>query len=205
MLLYPDVQQRAQEELSAITDRLPESSDSPHLPYIQAVMLEVLRWEVVIPLGVSHAVTSDDEYCGFHIPANSAITVNIWAIFNDPNRFPDPREFRPERFLTRPGNNGEPGEVVVNQALKEVVMSCFGFGRRICPGRFMAMESLWLSIASVLSVFNIRPSPDEDGRPSLPQITYEPLFIRKAKPFQCSIEPRSEKACRLIEDSERSL
>ncbi|KAJ8522813.1 hypothetical protein ONZ45_g644 [Pleurotus djamor] len=128
MVLYPDVQQRAREELDVVIDRLPEPSDYPHLPYVQAVMLEVLRWEVIVPLGVSHAVMSDDEYRGYHIPAKSAITVNMWAILNDPIRFPEPRKFRPERFIIHAEKDGQAKKV--DKSLADVVLCLFGFGRR---------------------------------------------------------------------------
>ncbi|KAJ8516458.1 hypothetical protein ONZ45_g6243 [Pleurotus djamor] len=203
MVLYPDVQQRAREELDAVIDRLPEPSDYPHLPYVQAVMLEVLRWEVIVPLGVSHAVMSDDEYRGYHIPAKSAITVNMWAILNDPIRFPEPRKFRPERFIIHAEKDGQAKKV--DKSLADVVLCLFGFGRRICPGRFMAMESLWLAIASVLYTFDIQKLTDDGGKPITPEIEYEPLFIRKVHPFQCSIKPRSERVRQLVEDSEIML
>ncbi|KAJ8522821.1 hypothetical protein ONZ45_g632 [Pleurotus djamor] len=170
MLCYPEVQIRAQEELDAVLDRLPELTDSPSLPYIHAVMLEVLRWQVVIPLGVSHAIMSNDEYRGFRIPANCAVTVNLWAILNDPVRFPDPREFRPERFLQNDHHAEE-----ASPRLEDIVMACFGFGRRICPGRSLALDSLWLVIASVLYTFDITKP---DGVTVAPEIEYEPLFIR---------------------------
>jgi len=43
--------------------------------------------------------------------------------------------------------------------------SAFGYGRRFCPGRYMGDAQVWISIASILSVFDIRPTLDENGRP----------------------------------------
>ena len=55
MTMYPEIQRKAQEELDRIvgTDRLPEFSDEPSLPYTSAVMKEVLRWQQVAPFGQS--------------------------------------------------------------------------------------------------------------------------------------------------------
>jgi cytochrome P450 len=55
MLVYPDVQAKAQAEIDRIvgTDRLPEPSDEPNLPYVQAVVNECYRWIPVIPMGWS--------------------------------------------------------------------------------------------------------------------------------------------------------
>ena len=52
MALYPEVQKKAQREIDDIigTDRLPETSDRPDLPYVGAVMKEVLRWNPGFPM-----------------------------------------------------------------------------------------------------------------------------------------------------------
>ena len=53
MTLYPDAQRRAQEEIDAVigTDRLPGFADREHLPYVEALVKEVFRWNPVAPLG----------------------------------------------------------------------------------------------------------------------------------------------------------
>ena len=59
MVLFPDVQQKAQAEIDSVvgTGRLPTFADQPYLPYVNAVVTEVLRWNSVGPLGI---------YCGSH-------------------------------------------------------------------------------------------------------------------------------------------
>lgn len=80
MALYPDVQQKAQEELDAVIgqSRLPEFSDRNSLPYINALVKELHRWHVVTPIGVPHLSTDDDEYEGYFIPARSLVCPNLW-------------------------------------------------------------------------------------------------------------------------------
>ena len=53
MTLYPDVQRKAQAEIDQIVgnSRLPNFSDEATLPYVQAIVKEVLRWHPVAPLG----------------------------------------------------------------------------------------------------------------------------------------------------------
>ncbi len=53
-VLYPEVQAKAQAELDAVVGptRLPNFDDRPQLPYINAILLEVLRWNPVVPMGV---------------------------------------------------------------------------------------------------------------------------------------------------------
>lgn len=73
MAMYPEVQQKAQAELEAVVGagRLPEFDDD--LPYVHAIVLESLRWMPVVPLGVPHRVTADDEYRGYRIPKGAMI------------------------------------------------------------------------------------------------------------------------------------
>jgi len=82
MILNPEVQSKAQEELDRVVgpNRLPEFSDELELPYIRAVCKEVLRWNAVIPLGVAHRNIRDDEYRGMFIPKGSTILVNQWLV-----------------------------------------------------------------------------------------------------------------------------
>ena len=53
MTLYPEVQKRGQDEIDAVIgpDRLPSFEDRPNLPYVEAIVKEVLRWNPVGPLG----------------------------------------------------------------------------------------------------------------------------------------------------------
>ena len=53
MTLYPEVQVRAQEEIDRVVghDRLPDFGDRDNLPYVEALLMETLRWHPVAPLG----------------------------------------------------------------------------------------------------------------------------------------------------------
>lgn len=83
MITHPDVQRKAQEELDKVIgrDRLPDFEDKEALPYIDALYKEVLRWHPVLPLGVAHAVTAEDEYKGMRIPKGSLVFPNAWYQF----------------------------------------------------------------------------------------------------------------------------
>ncbi|KAF8586652.1 cytochrome P450 [Ramaria rubella] len=102
MVLFPEAQRKAQEELDSVlgTDRLPDFSNRPNLPYVNALCQEVLRWRPVTPLGVPHRVTQDDVYGNHFIPKGSIVIGNTWAILHNEKDFgPEPDKFRPERFL----------------------------------------------------------------------------------------------------------
>lgn len=80
LVTNPEVQTNAQAELDAVVgpDRLPTHEDRPQLPYIEAIISEVLRWHPVVPLGLPHLNTADDNYKGYFIPKGSIIMGNVW-------------------------------------------------------------------------------------------------------------------------------
>ena len=82
MALHPHVARKAQEELDRVVgnERLPELSDRENLPYISALLKELLRWTCPLPFGVPKRVTEDDTYKGFFIPAGATILENIWSV-----------------------------------------------------------------------------------------------------------------------------
>jgi cytochrome P450 len=79
MALHPESLRKAQQELDDVCqDRLPEFSDRPSLPYVTAVVQEVLRWHPVTPLGFAHRLMVDDVYNGMLMPAGSTVIGNTW-------------------------------------------------------------------------------------------------------------------------------
>jgi len=71
---------KAQEELDRIVgvERLPRISDQEHLPYISALIKELLRWGYPAPFGVPKCAIEDDVYKGYFIPTGATITENVW-------------------------------------------------------------------------------------------------------------------------------
>ena len=84
MALYPEAQAKAQAELDAIvgTERLVEFSDRPSLPYVNALVKELLRWHPATPIGLPHRIVADDEYNGYVLPGGATIVVNVWFVHN---------------------------------------------------------------------------------------------------------------------------
>ena len=60
--------------------RLPEHADRDSLVYISAIILEALRWHVIVPISAGHRTTTDDEYHGYFIPARTVILPNAWYV-----------------------------------------------------------------------------------------------------------------------------
>ncbi|KAH9033949.1 cytochrome P450, partial [Lactarius hengduanensis] len=122
------VQTRAQAEIDQVIgrSRLPAFSDRPNLPYVDAICKELLRWRLVLPLGVAHATTEDDVYKGYFISKGATVLANTWAILHDAEAYPEPEEFKPERFLTEDRRVSD----------DPLLVYAFGYGRRSVCGHF---------------------------------------------------------------------
>ncbi|KAK1676787.1 cytochrome P450 [Colletotrichum godetiae] len=182
---------RAQEELDRVvgSDRLPTFEDLNRLEYVRAIASETLRWRPVAVLGgTPHASTADHIYKGMFIPKGSTVIAPLWSIHLNEADFPEPHEFRPERFLTDreyPGTFGH---------------SAFGWGRRICPGMHLGSASVALNIARTLWGFEINPEKDEKRRDiDVDIFAYSDGFNSSPLPFPCSITPRSLRHAQVIE------
>ncbi|KAF9074345.1 cytochrome P450 [Rhodocollybia butyracea] len=176
--IYPDVQRKAQEEIDQVVGRAraPTFGDMEHLPYVQAIVKEVFRWQSPVPFGLPHASMEDDWYEDkYFIPKGTICIANIWSINRSTNIYgADAVEFRPERFLNEDGTLRS----------DEDEHSAYGFGRRICVGRHVADNSLFINIATVLWALNIVPStdkevPQEQKRDSLRDIMNRPPELQR--------------------------
>lgn len=191
MVLNPDVQKKGQAEIDAVigNDRLPTVADRPRLPYVNAIVSEVLRWNSVAPLGVPHTAMEDGIINGYLIPKGSIIVANLWNMLHDPETYPDPFKFDPERHIATPEKPAQQNPRTI----------CFGYGRRICPGMHLAESSLFSGIASTLAVLNISKVV-ENGVEITPVHESTSGIISYPEPFKCAITPRSEKAISLIDE-----
>jgi len=106
---------------------------------------------------------------------------------HDPEIYPDPMEFIPERYIASPGHEPQ----------QDPASSVFGYGRRICPGIHIAQTALFLCASMSLAVFNTTP-PVENGKPVPPVARLASGVISHPMPYKCNIKPRSAKAKSLI-------
>ncbi len=106
MAAFPEIQDRIHQELDSVTgkNRLPRLADKQELPFTCATLLEVQRIASVVPLGVPHMCGEDAQFGSYIIPKGAIIVANLWAIHHDPDSWPNPDEFKPERFLDTDGN-----------------------------------------------------------------------------------------------------
>ncbi|SPJ71997.1 related to O-methylsterigmatocystin oxidoreductase [Fusarium torulosum] len=175
---YPEVQKKAQEEIDRVVggDRLPTTEDRSNTSHLDAIVKEVLRWHPIAPMGLPHTCTEDDIFDGYLIPKGSMVVSNILHFAHDPEVYSEPMAFKPERFLSDDGN----------QPKLDPQTYAFGFGRRVCPGRALAENALFLNIAQSLAVFNI--SKDEK-EPEL-QLKFTSGVVSHPEPFKAITKPR---------------
>ncbi|KAK1412551.1 hypothetical protein QVD17_33903 [Tagetes erecta] len=155
MLNNPNTLKAAQDEIDEHVgrERLVEQKDTNKLMYLQAVIKETLRLHPPGPLSLPHQATEDCVVSGYDIPKGTRLFVNLWKLHRDPNVWPDPLEFKPERFLTSHKD--------IDLRGKHFELLPFSSGRRICPGMFFALESLPLTLATVLQQYTMtKPSSE---------------------------------------------
>jgi hypothetical protein len=131
------------------------------------------------------------------------------AILHDEHMFPSPFSFRPERFLAPD----------LHPRALATIDHAFGFGRRICPGRWVAQSFVWITMVHVLATLGVEKARDADGAVLEPSGAYSggimgcvrvriylpggpSLRCRTPEPFQCHVKPRSSEAEYLIKSTE---
>jgi len=148
---FPRVQQTMQAELDAymakkVNKALPDEDDLPSLPYCQAVLSETYRYACLNPF-LKRELTGNITHDGRLLRAGTVLLYNQWAINNDVRFFPNPREFKPERFLDAEGN--------YDDTLTHKFMP-FGFGKRRCIGVYTGKTICLLAALSVVFKFHIQ-------------------------------------------------
>lgn len=191
MVKFPAVQKKAQQEIDNVTggDRLVEFEDREKLPYVNAMVKESLRWCPILPLCLTHATTEEMIYEGYRIPKGAYLVPSVWWFTHDPKVYSDPHSFDPERYFA-PRNEPDPASEV------------FGYGRRICSGRYLADDSLFITIARLLTVLNIEKAIDEQGKEIDPELDVSPGVFSRPSEFPYRITPRSDKHKKIIESVE---
>ncbi|OAX38481.1 cytochrome P450 [Rhizopogon vinicolor AM-OR11-026] len=147
---HPEAQDRVQNELDNIVGcaRLPTFEDQEMLPQATAFMLETMRWRPVNIGGFPHRASKDIIWKNYLIPAGAIVTGNHWAIANDPDVFPEPQKFNPQRWINESG-----------QLRDDLRFFPYGFGRRVCLGQHVANRSIFISTALILWAFRLAENP----------------------------------------------
>jgi cytochrome P450 len=145
-LCYPDKYQKAREEVDNYCDnitnfRLPGIDDLEKMPYICAMIKELLRWRPIFPFTPDHVLTSDMEFEGYNFPAGVGFVINEIPVCNECE---DPEVFKPERWLD--GHETDPAHGLWQ----------FGGGRRICVGYRLAFRGLFINVARLVFCYDYK-------------------------------------------------
>ncbi|KAK9108482.1 hypothetical protein Syun_024493 [Stephania yunnanensis] len=178
MVLHPEIQAKAQEELDRCVgpDGPVHDSHLPNLPYIQAIVKETLRMHPPGPLlSWARLAIHDVHVDKVLIPAGTTAMVNMWAIAHDPSIWAEPWAFRPERFV----------EEEVSVMGSDLRLAPFGSGRRVCPGKALGLATVHLWLARLLHRFEWRGAGAVDLSECLR------LSMEMKKPLKCRISRRN--------------
>ncbi|XP_010064547.1 cytochrome P450 CYP82D47 [Eucalyptus grandis] len=171
---------KAQKELDAQIgkQRHVKEGDIASLTYLQAIVKETLRLHPAAPLSGPRQFTEDCTVGEYHVPKGTWLILNIWKIQTDPRTWPDPLEFRPERFLSSHKD--------VDVKDSNIALLPFGGGRRICPGISFGLEMVHFLLAKFLHAFEISTV---DNSPVDMSEIFGPTIL-KATPLEVMLKPR---------------
>nr|AVQ09750.1 cytochrome P450-4 [Plagiochasma appendiculatum] len=146
-ILNPGWQERIQTELDTVVGcfRMVESCDMDKLPSLQAFITETFRVHPAGPLmSWARLSTRDVSLGGYDVPKGTTCMVNMWSILRNEKFYANPELFDPSRFIRSEG--GKPVDVRGG----DLRLAPFGSGRRICPGRELALAVVHLWTARLL-------------------------------------------------------
>jgi cytochrome P450 len=135
---HPEAEQELVSEWARVLrGRLPSADDLPYMPYTAAVIYEAMRlYPPVYAIGREAVV--DLELGGYRVKRGYTILMSQWVNHRDPRYFPQPEEFRPERWLTGLANR-----------LPKFAYYPFGGGQRMCIGSHFAIVEAAIVLASI--------------------------------------------------------
>ncbi|KAL1435717.1 hypothetical protein MTO96_010503 [Rhipicephalus appendiculatus] len=135
------------------------------LKRVDMVIYEGLRLYPSVPLYVVRRCSVNTNVCGQFIPAGVNVMVAPWLIHHDPDYWPDPDEFRPDRFVEESSESRRKGVYVP-----------FGLGPRVCIGQKLAFLAVKCALVKVLQKFQLTIRIEDSLPPTLsvPSMTLVP-------------------------------
>ncbi|KAJ8298666.1 hypothetical protein KUTeg_022726, partial [Tegillarca granosa] len=178
LLERKDVQRKLQSEVDRTTifDR-----QKTHV-VSRAFLLEVLRYGTNTPIAVPHKLIEGTTLEGYDLLKDSWVIMNLWKINHDESIFPDPYEFKPERFLD------ENGDLLQGDTPDRQKFLLFGVGKRSCIGESFARNRMFLFLATMMQYFTFEPEAENIAKfdPRDMQTT----SVRFPHHFKCRVERR---------------
>ncbi|KAL1007377.1 hypothetical protein UPYG_G00085930 [Umbra pygmaea] len=150
MALYPNIQEKVHKEIDSVlgNGKPPSLEDKQSMPYVEAVLHEVLRFCNIVPLGIFRATTQDAVVNSYTIPKGTMVITNLYSVHFDEKYWTDPGTFSPQRFLD---SNGD--------FVRREAFVPFSLGRRHCLGEQLARMEMFLFFTTLLQNFNLQFPP----------------------------------------------
>jgi cytochrome P450 len=169
LLCTPQTYERLRDEVRAL-GKQPAAEKLAALPYLDATVKEALRLRPVVPV-VGRILQRPYQIGGYDLPAGSAVGACIFLAQRDPAVYPEPDEFRPERFL---GVQPDPASWLP-----------FGGGIRRCVGSWFALYEMKIVLGTLLAQHNFELAQDKPSRIVRRAVTFSPaggtrVQVRKA-------------------------
>nr|BAA06233.1 cytochrome P450 3A [Rattus norvegicus] len=175
---HPDTQKKLQEEIDrALPNKAPPTYDTVmEMEYLDMVLNETLR---LYPIGnrLERVCKKDVEINGVFMPKGSVVMIPSYALHRDPQHWPEPEEFRPERFSKE--NKG---------SIDPYVYLPFGNGPRNCIGMRFALMNMKLALTKVLQNFSFQPCKETQ----IPLKLSRQGLLQPTKPIILKVVPRDE-------------
>ncbi|GMI70070.1 cytochrome P450, family 71, subfamily A, polypeptide 22 [Hibiscus trionum] len=146
LLKHPNAMNKVQEEVRNVVGNKSkvEMDDISRMGYLKCVIKETLRLHPPAPLLAPRRTSASVKLGGYHIPSDTTVLINGWAIHRDPECWEKPEEFIPERF-----ENSS-----IDFQGQDFHYIPFGFGRRACPGMTFGIASAEYVMANLLYWFD---------------------------------------------------
>ncbi|KAI5623733.1 sterol 26-hydroxylase, mitochondrial [Silurus asotus] len=148
---YPKIQDTLYQEVNNIIkgDKIPTAEDITNMPYLKAVIKETLRIYPVVSTNARLLSENDVIIGGHFFPKKTNFLLNHYAISHDETVFPQPKVFKPERWL----RDGRERPVPFGSIP-------FGFGVRGCVGKRIAELEMHLALARIIKRFKVKLDPN---------------------------------------------
>ncbi|XP_053623785.1 probable cytochrome P450 303a1 [Plodia interpunctella] len=176
MVRDPSIQKKAQEEIDRVVgkDRAPNLDDRDNMPYCYGIVYESIRHFMARTFSVPHRATKDTKLAGYDIPEDTMVVNNFTRFLMDEELYPDPMEFKPERFI-------------VDGAIKlPDHYFPFGLGKHRCLGDVLSKCNIFIFTTTILQKFTFLPLDGE-----MPSLRHVDGATASAAPFKARIVPRN--------------
>ncbi|MXQ79268.1 hypothetical protein E5288_WYG000516 [Bos mutus] len=165
----PEIQAALHKEVVGVVPagQVPQHKDLARMPLLKAVLKETLRLYPVVPVNSRVVVDKEIEVGGFLFPKNTQFVLCHYVISRDPDIYPEPDSFQPQRWLRK----NQPDALKTQHPFGSVP---FGYGVRACLGRRIAELEMQLLLTRLIQHYEVVLAPETGEVTSVARIVLVP-------------------------------